>query len=641
MYTVALINAPFASLKLPSLALTQLKYVVDSEFADRVSTDVLYLNHDFARHAGPDLYQSIAVDMEAPYNGFGDWFFRQAAFPDLPDNTDVYFQRYFPRRTPQTERLKHTVRERRGDLDRILDGFIDRYGLGERDLIGFTSMFSQNVACFALARRIKARNPDVVIVMGGANCESPMGQEIVRNVSAVDFVFSGGALKSFPAFIRAGLDGDEQARHRIPGVFSKSNTQAGPGPGPIGEELPLDVPIPLDYDPFLASLDRTFPGEAIEPILLFETSRGCWWGQRAHCTFCGLNGVSMSYRAMQSAGARDLIRSLFKYSSRVSRLQSVDNIMPKHYPKEVFADLDTPRHMTIFYEVKADLSDEDMRHLAGARVREVQPGIESLATSTLRLMKKGTSVFQNLRFLSVCLALDIFPCWSLLVGFPGEGADVYRKYLDDIPKLVHLPPPSGVYPVRPDRYSPYQTRAGEFGLQLHPADFYELVYPFQKASLAQLAYFFRDHNFEAEYFTVMVEWFDRVREKVESWRSRWNRDDHQEPPALYVKALESESLIVHDSRNGRPVEHRLGSLGRALLLQLAKPRSRTDLLSELATDGGDVLGELDALEALGLVFAEGDRVASLVMAEKPSSHDVLNGWSWAGDGLAASPSAAS
>ena len=57
---------------------------------------------------------------------------------------------------------------------------IDRYGLDHVDMVGFTSMFSQNVATLAMARRIKERNPGVVIVMGGANCESPMGRELVE-----------------------------------------------------------------------------------------------------------------------------------------------------------------------------------------------------------------------------------------------------------------------------------------------------------------------------------------------------------------------------------------------------------------------------------------------------------------------------
>ena len=291
MYTVALVNAPFAGLRLPSLALTQLKSVLDARFGSAVSSEVLYLNHDFAQVMGVDVYQHIAVDMEAPYNGFGDWFFRQAAFPELEDNSEIYFNRFFPHRTEQNRTRRRVIEEKRLTLDAVLNDLITRHGLDRKDLVGFTSMFSQNVACFALARLIKARSPNTLIVMGGANCETPMGEEIAKNVDAVDYVFSGPGVKSLPDFVQATLDGDLPARERIRGVYSKANCSRllTPAAGNVGEELPLDVQIDLDYDGFLDSLDEKFAGGNIEPILLFETSRGCWWGQRAHCTFCGLN----------------------------------------------------------------------------------------------------------------------------------------------------------------------------------------------------------------------------------------------------------------------------------------------------------------------------------------------------------------
>ena len=132
MYSVALINPPFASLRLPSLALTQLKAVVDAAFAGEVQTEVLYLNHDFGEAMGAELYQRIAVDMEAPYNGFGDWLFRLAAFPSLADNVDIYFQRFFPHRTEQNLALKRRVLETRPLLDATLDTLIDKYELASK-----------------------------------------------------------------------------------------------------------------------------------------------------------------------------------------------------------------------------------------------------------------------------------------------------------------------------------------------------------------------------------------------------------------------------------------------------------------------------------------------------------------------------
>ena len=69
-----------------------------------------------------------------------------------------------------------------------------------------------------------------------------------------------------------------------------------------------------------------------------------------------------------------------------------DNILDHHYIDTLFPMLaDAGLELELFYEVKADLTAEQMRTLSAARVRNVQPGIEALATSTLKLMKKGTS----------------------------------------------------------------------------------------------------------------------------------------------------------------------------------------------------------------------------------------------------------
>ena len=73
MYKIALINMPFADLSLPSIALTQLKAVVEERFKDQVSVDVYYLNHDFARYLGLELYESITSSADSQNAGLGDW----------------------------------------------------------------------------------------------------------------------------------------------------------------------------------------------------------------------------------------------------------------------------------------------------------------------------------------------------------------------------------------------------------------------------------------------------------------------------------------------------------------------------------------------------------------------------------------
>jgi hypothetical protein len=127
----------------------------------------------------------------------------------------------------------------------------------------------------------------------------------------------------------------------------------------------------------------------------------------------------MNYRAMSADRALKQFDSLFEFAPKVSRMDAVDNILPKSYLHEVLPFVNTPDNVSLFYEVKADLSESDVQTLAKARVKIIQPGIESLATSTLKLMKKGTSAFRNLCLLKFCAMYDIEPAWNLLIGFPG------------------------------------------------------------------------------------------------------------------------------------------------------------------------------------------------------------------------------
>jgi ribosomal peptide maturation radical SAM protein 1 len=612
---IGLINMPFAGAHLPSIALTQLKSIVKEQLRDRVSVAVHYLNHDFVKYMGTDLYGFMSGSMDAHNSGLGDWLFRQLAFPGQPDNASAYFQRFFPYRTPQHTAFKEQVLEKREGFDAFLDAIIDKYRLDQCDVVGFTSMFNQNISSFALARKLKERNAKLITVIGGANCEAPMGQQIARNVPQIDYVFSGPALKSFPEFIRRRMDGETPEDRPIKGVLTKSNCELESLRTEIGEELDINVPIDLDYGPFMTSFADHFPDADTKPVLLFETSRGCWWGQRAHCTFCGLNGSTMAYRAMGSENALSQFQKLFAHAGKVTRYESVDNIMPKEYLTEVFPFLETPPGSYLFYEVKADLKESEMEVMEKARIRAVQPGIESLASSTLKLMKKGTTAFQNLLLLKNCLLYDIYPSWNLLIGFPGEEESVYQKYLKDFPLLVHLPPPIGTFPVRFDRYSPYFMKAQEYGLDLHPVDYYELSYPMSKDSLVNLAYYFEDRNLRANYMTTMIKWIDQIRVKINHWNTRWHAMDQLLPAKLYFK---ENSTIVYDSRSGKAIEHDVQKVGRLVLDAIASKPARPGAIAA-ALEGMDANPErvISSLQGKGLVFEEDGRYMSLVLPQEP------------------------
>jgi len=618
---------PFAKASMPSIALTQLRSVIEEKFGDRVKVNLHYFNVEMAAYLGEDVYDFICNDGVTNNSGFGDWYFRDVAFPDLDDNKEVYFKRYAPMFGVQNMQLYYQrLDEKRSELKEFLISLIEDNNLLDSDIVGFTSMFMQNAPSFALARLIKERNSEIPVVMGGANCEYPMGAEIIKNVNHIDFVFSGPALESFPEFVQNYLYEDSTGCHRIDGVFSKENIHKVKRKSKldqqleivdiIGSERDINDVINLDYDSFLQKFESHFPDSTNKLELLMETSRGCWWGAKAHCTFCGLNGATMAYRAMEKDNALHTFNTLFdKYSHKVSYFSSVDNIVPREYLTDVFPELDVPEGVSMFYEVKADLSDEDMKTLADAHVLTIQPGIEALSTSTLKLMRKGTTAFNNIKFLENALKYGIKPAWNLLIGFPGETEDVFEKYLNDLPKFFHLPPPVGVATVRFDRFSPYFTQADEYGLELKPLDYYKMIFPFSKESLDEFAYYFMDMNYDADYIQAYSKYINELTILVNEWKEKWQVNIN-DVPSLYLYERNGANFI-YDSRFDFELEYEINDIDLLVLDNLKVRKSFKGLVSSLKQyEDSDLFASVNKLLDNDLLFEEKGTYMSLILLFK-------------------------
>jgi ribosomal peptide maturation radical SAM protein 1 len=609
MRELALVNMPFSYRRMPSFALSQLAALVRRDLGNEFNVHVCYMSHDFSRFLGSDLYDAITGDLSENLTGIGDWLFRAIAFPDHEDNVEEYFNRYYTGREFST--FRETILRRRSALYGFCQGLADQYGLGEAEVVGFSSMFAQTVPSLAMAEVIKEWNPSTLTVMGGANCEAPMSASLAANTDQIDFYFSGPALRTFPEFLRCIVDNDLGRAHRIPGIVSKVNCTDPKYRNVIGAELDIDDYFEPDFSAFVESFDRMAAAtqKPLEPLLFFETSRGCWWGERSHCTFCGLNGQSMTYRSMTPKMAVRQFEDMFKHAPWCQRFNCTDNIMPMDYLTEVFPKIAAPHGVAVFYEVKVGLDQEDLQIMSNAGVTEIQPGIEALNTHTLKLMHKGTSVFQNIQLLKNCVRFNINPTWNLLIGFPGEPESIFEKYVADLPLLKHLPPPDGCFPVRFDRYSPYFNRAAEYGLDLHPVDYYPLIYPFPEGELEDLAYYFMDRG-TGEYMVAAAQWNRRLGDLVDEWRDLWAQECR---PQLRLDA-DADGCLVTDSRLTVTRTVRLDPDSVALLVHLDRP-CRMDKLAAELPEIDDLHRCLALLRDNGLLLIEGQRAMSLVLAK--------------------------
>jgi ribosomal peptide maturation radical SAM protein 1 len=488
MNKVLLLSMPFGALARPALGISLLK----AELAEAsIRCDVRYMMFPFAEFTGYEDYQWVSAAL--PYTAFaGDWTFTHALYGDHPDSE----QRYIQEVLRDTWQLPPAAIQRLLRIRALVSYFLDYCMVAipwhEYAIVGFTSTFEQNIASLALAKRVKAAHPALTMVFGGANWEAEMGCELHRQFPFVDAVCSGEADHSFPALVRRVLDGApvDGSNGSIRGiVYRTGGASVYTGQAELIRNLD-SLPIP-DFSDYFQALGQSTVAASVVPTLLLETSRGCWWGAKSHCTFCGLNGGTMAFRSKSARRAMAELEFLVD-RWQIDTVEAVDNILEMKYFNDMLPALaQTGRSIHLFYEIKANLTRKQVQILHAAGVYRIQPGLESLSDHVLQLMRKGTTALRNIQLLKWCKEYNIAVDWNLLYGFPGETREDYASMLHLLPSIRFLPPPTACGPVRLDRFSPYYNSPAEFGFSnVRPMASYKYLYPFDNESLHRIAYYF-------------------------------------------------------------------------------------------------------------------------------------------------------
>ncbi len=451
----------------------------------------------------------------------------------------------------------------RGQVEGFLEEALEEVLALRPRVVGCTSTFQQHCATLAFTRRLKERAPEIVTVVGGANCEAEMGVTTLLEFPWLDYVVSGEADQSFPDLVGRLVrrsPGDPLPEEGLPhGVMGPGHRRhperLEPPPRAVAPDLEAS-PMP-DYDDFVEAL-AAYPGrDELVPGLLVETSRGCWWGQKHHCTFCGLNGGSMGFRVKSPQRALAEIRRL-RDRYGIPRMLAADNILAMDYLRTVLPELARdPQRITLFYEVKANLSYEQMRVLRDAGVTWLQPGIESFHDEPLKLMGKGTTSWINMQLMKWARELGITLSWNYLCGLPGEKDEWYGEVADWLPAIEHLQPCKELRPIRYDRFSPYQADPQRYGLKIQPNWAYRHIFPLPPEKLARLVYIFQGEEghelYSSPYRTGQgdrVELGGPGRDRLARAMHRWhNRFFRTRLRPLLAMTEDPERTVLVDTRS--------------------------------------------------------------------------------------------
>jgi ribosomal peptide maturation radical SAM protein 1 len=607
--TVRFVAAPFLPEHQPALGVSSLCSVLT---AHGITADIRYLNIAYAKSIGDDIHKYITI-ANPPNFLLGEMVFAEAVWGRDDKAWDLYLDRflqaweepaYLGRRPQNLKALLAHVLELRRAAPTVVQTWAKEILDGNPRIVGFTTTFQQNMASIAIAKELRRLTSpaELAIIFGGANCEDEMGQAIAEHFPFVDYVLSGEGENAIVDLTRQILKEDSSGEAR---------TNTGPrwSTGRMVSSMD-DLPLP-DFSDYFEAVKGS--GIGVTANLVAESSRGCWWGMKSHCTFCGLNGQTMQYRSKQPDRFADELKFLSKQYGP-TYFSMADNILDMKYVRTLFPRLaGTDEAITFFYEVKANLRRDHLELMAAGGIVRLQPGIESLSTNVLRLMGKGTSKLQNVQLLKWCQEYGIDVAWNLLYGFPGEDPEEYGRIAKLIPLLTHLQPPMGSGPVRIDRFSPYWHSPDRFGLSnLRQFWSYDFVYSgIPEVDRIGFAYYF---DFDHPTLGDPVRYCRDMLEALDCWRTA-------SPNAMLELRRDQEVLVVSDRRSRNMTSDvRISALELLVLQHFDSHSSRAKCFEEMTCEIGSTGISKDDFESIvdsfldrDWLIAEGDQLLSLVV----------------------------
>ncbi len=477
-------------------------------------------------------------------------------------------------------------------------------------LVGFTCMFDQTIASVALAKLVKERAPHMMVALGGYAVRSPTGDTVLKAFPWIDAVCTGEGEPTIVPLAQASAGllklGDvPNLSYRDGGEIKLSRQVA-----------PIDMntsPIP-NFDDFFADLkglaERFAVTVEVERLPL-ENSRGCWWGAKHHCVFCGIHDDDLAFRARDS----ERVLSALEYLSErygVDAFRFSDYILPYQYYKTLLPALaQRERKYRLSTEMKANISPERFRLMAEAGFTEAQPGIESFSSKVLKDMDKGVTGIQNVHTLLLGKHLGVKVHYNLLYGLPTDEELEYSRMLELLPRLGHLDPPSTRLFIQITRYAPLQRSPERFGI---PASNHEPSY-----DLIFSETFLRDSGFDLDafcyYFSRPFEnppALSRLYRRIERTVDAWKAAHRERDVYLYYEVVEG-GLRILDGREQPAKSFGLNQTETNVLLRCHEPVSLKSLAAVLPEEAEKLSESVRQLDALGLIFREDDQIVSLTL----------------------------
>jgi radical SAM superfamily enzyme YgiQ (UPF0313 family) len=290
-------------------------------------------------------------------------------------------------------------------------------------MVGFTCYLWNIDRTLWIAERIKERQPEIKVVLGGP--EITADNAWVLQSPAVDYAAIGEGEQTFIELLEELLEND-QPRRAIDGLFVASQMRSNAIDGAL--TVPFRRPLPnlnTISSPYLTGILDA----ADEEVLLLETIRGCVY----RCKFCY---YPKSYDALYFVDEEKIVANLRHARQRGAR--EVVLLDPTLNQRKDFAEFvrllareNPERQFTYFGELRAEgITPEIARLLREANFTEVEVGLQSIDPRAMDLMDRKNNLRAFERGVRAMMDAGIDVKIDLIIGLPGDTVDSVRRGFD-------------------------------------------------------------------------------------------------------------------------------------------------------------------------------------------------------------------
>ncbi|MEE4243691.1 MAG: RiPP maturation radical SAM C-methyltransferase [Desulfopila sp.] len=590
-FTIALISMPWSLFNRPSVQLGALKAYLEDNSPVKVECFHPYL--DAARIIGPDTYTYLSKNSWA-----GEALYSAILFPENREKARKLFQA----RCREKKNIAADFDTLTRKLQSSLDSWVENTDFAPFSLIGFSICFSQLFASLTAAKLIKKKMPGIPVVFGGSSCVGSMGTTLQQQFEQIDYIIAGEGEKQLEALCRS----LQTIRKHPSAEVAEVETTSPSFTHPIGNLDELPTP---DYRPYFRELEQVFPGKPFSPTVPLEFSRGCWWKR---CTFCNLN---LQWHGYRHKTAKKMLTELHHLINlhEVLDFTFCDNALPRAETDKFFnATAGCHLDLRFFAEIRAIRDPEKLALYASGGLNSVQVGIESLSSTLLNRMQKGTTVIENIAVMKYCAEQQIHLDGNLILEFPGSTGEEAQE------TLAHL---DFVFPYRPLSSAAFFLGSGsavmcnpeQYGIDsviLHPYN----AQLFPQNRVKHLDLLIKDYR--GNKGRQQKHW-QPVREKIGRWQKFHATRSSSDPAPLSYRDGGSFLLIRQERYNAPPLLHRLKGSSRKLYLFCSVIRNLEEIrhhFPELPEKS--ILKFFKDLSNKQLLYQENDTFLALALAAR-------------------------